>query len=109
MEDRVSRLEGAYEQVDRRLSYLHQSVQSFREETRQSTESLREEIKQNREEARQSAESLRQEMNQNREEAQQSVESLRQEVNTRINLLLLLIGGIWATMLAGVFALMLKL
>ena len=105
MEDRVSRLEGAYEQVDRRLGDLNQSVQSLRqeindhrEETRQSTESIRDEIKSQREETRQIADSLREEMRQNRAEA-----------NRRINLMLLLIGGIWATILGGFIALVLKL
>lgn len=80
MEERVSRLEGAYEQVDRRLSDLHQSVQSLREESRQSTKSLRQEMVQN-----------------------------RAELNTRINLLFPMTGGIWATIVAGLIALFLKL
>lgn len=80
MEEGVSRLEGAYGQVDRRLSDLHQSVQSLREESRQSTESLRQEMVQN-----------------------------RVEINTRINLLFLVAGGIWATIVAGLIALFLKL
>ncbi len=80
MEERVSRLEGAYEQVDRRLSDLHQSVQSLREESRQSTESLRQEMVQN-----------------------------RAEINSRIILLFLMVGGIWATIVGGLIALFLKL
>ena len=80
MEERVSRLEGAYEPVDRRLSDLHQSVQSLREESRQSTESLRQEMVQN-----------------------------RAEINSRINLLFLMVGGIWATIVGGLIALFLKL
>ena len=97
MEDRVSRLEGVYEQVDRRLGDLNQSVQSLRqdindhrEETRRSYESLREDM-------RQSTESLREDMNQN-----------RMETNTRINLLFLMIGGIWVTIVAGLIALLTK-
>ena len=80
MEERASRLEGAYERVARRLSDLHQSVQSLREESRQSTESLRQEMVQN-----------------------------RAELNTRISLLFLMVGGIWATIVAGLIALFLKL
>ncbi len=61
----MSRLEGAYEQVDRRLDDLNQNVASLRDE----------------------------------------VNGLRAEVNGRLNNLYVLIGGLWATMVAGFVAL----
>jgi hypothetical protein len=76
LEERVSRLEGAYEQVGRRLDDLNQNVASLRAE-------MRTEIG-----------GLRADMN-----------GLRAEVNGRLNNLYVLIGGLWATMVAGFVAL----
>jgi hypothetical protein len=69
LEERVSRLEGAYEQVDRRLDDVTQSVQS-----------------------------LRNDMN-----------VARAETNSRFNTVYIMIGGLWATVIAGFIALFLKL
>ena len=44
LEQRVSRLEGAYEQVDRRLEELDRSVSSLRTETSRGLDSLRAEM-----------------------------------------------------------------
>ena len=41
LEERVSRLEGAYEQVDRRLEELNQLMESLRAELRESNSALR--------------------------------------------------------------------
>ncbi len=68
----MSRLEGAYEQVDRRLDDLNQNVTSLREEMRIEISSLRTETS-----------------------------GLRTEVNSRFNNLYVLIGGLWATVVAG--------
>lgn len=68
-EERVSRLEGAYEQVNERLSdlraELHEQIGSVRTE----------------------------------------VGALRSEMNSRFNALLLMIAGLWATMIGGFIAL----
>ena len=60
MEERVSRLEGAYEQVDRRLEELAASMQA-----------------------------------------------LRGEMNSRFNNMYALMGGLWATIVAGIVAIVL--
>ena len=65
LEERVSKLEGAYEQVDRRLDDLNQNVTSLRAE----------------------------------------FSSLRSEMNSRFNNMYVLIGGVWATLVAGFVAL----
>ena len=71
-EQRVGRLEGAYEQVNRRLEDLGRSVEPLRGDMN----------------------GLRNEMN-----------SLRGEMNSRLNTVYVLLGGMWATMVAGFIAL----
>ena len=73
MEERLSRLEGAYEQVNGRLADLTQ-------EMHRGDDALREEMR-----------------------------GLRSEVNSLRNTLLLLIGGVWATMVGGFIALFTRL
>ena len=60
MEERVSRLEGAYEQVDQRLGVLSSEISG-----------------------------------------------LRSEMNARFNNMYMLMGGLWATMVAGIVAMVL--
>lgn len=67
LEQRVSRLEGAYEQGDRRMEDLSRSIESLRADTN----------------------------------------SMRSEMNSRFNNLYVLMGGMWATMVAGFVALVL--
>ena len=69
LEQRVSRLEGAYEQVTERLGDLSQAIAGLRADMH--TE----------------------------------IGSLRTETNTRFNTLLLMIAGLWATMIGGFIAL----
>ena len=69
LEQRVSRLEGAYEQVTERLGDLSQAIAGLRADMH--TE----------------------------------IGSLRAETNTRFNTLLLMIAGLWATMIGGFIAL----
>ena len=79
MEERVSRLEGAYEQVDRRLEELAASMQALRDEVKAEISDLRGEMS-----------------------------ALRGEVNSRLNNLYLLMGGLWATFIvAGIVAIVL--
>ena len=73
MEQRVSRLEGAYEQVNERLGDLAQGLASLRAETNQ------------------------------------GLASLRTETNSRFNILLILIGTLWATTVGGFIALFTRL
>ena len=80
MEQRVSRLEGTYEQVDRRLDDMNRAIQGLREE-----------------------------VNGLRTETRADADSLRAEVNSRFNNLYLLLGGMWATIIAGFVAIFLRL
>ena len=80
MEQRVSRLEGAYEQVDRRLDDMSLALQGLREDM----EGLR-------------------------TDTRADMSSLRAEVNSRFNNLYLRLGGMWATIIAGFVAIFLRL
>lgn len=82
-EERISRLEGAYEQVDQRLGDLTQAVSSLREE-------LRGEIG-----------SLRQDMT-------GQLGDLRSEVNGRFNTLLVIGAGAWVTTVGLIIGLYLQ-
>ena len=79
-EERLSRLEGAYEQVNERLGDLRADVTRLA----QSQDAFREEVR-------------------------EEVRSLRSEMNSRFNILLLLIGGVWATTVGGFIALFTRL
>ena len=68
-EERLSRLEGAYEQVNERLGDLRADVNRLA----------------------------------------QGQEALRSEMNSRFNAMLLLIGGVWATVVGGFIALFTRL
>ncbi len=80
LEQRVSRLEGAYEQVNERLGDLSQAIVGLRAD-------MHTEIG-----------SLRSEMNEGHA-------SLRAEMNSRFNILLVLVGTLWATTVGGFIAL----
>ncbi len=82
-EERISRLEGAYEQVDQRLGDLTQAVSSLREE-------LRGEIG-----------SLRQDMT-------GQLGDLRSEMNGRFNTLLVIGAGAWVTTVGLIIGLYLQ-
>ena len=79
-EERLSRLEGAYDQVNERLGDLARGQTALREEIHQGDATLREEIR-----------------------------GLRSEMNSLRNTMLLLIGGVWATMVGGFIALFTRL
>jgi ABC-type phosphate transport system auxiliary subunit len=88
-EERISRLEGIYEQVDGRLSDLTLSVNSLRIEM----DSLRSQMIQ-------ANEALRAEMI-------QANEALRAEMNKRFNNLYVLLGGAWITVMGALIGLIL--
>lgn len=95
MEQRVSRLEGAYEQVNERLGDLAQGLASLRTETSQGFAAIRTETNQG-------LASLRAETN-------QGFAAIRAEMNSRFNILLILIGTLWATTVGGFIALFTRL
>ncbi len=78
-EERLSRLEGAYEQVNERLEDLRADVRSLREDMHRGQESLRLEM-------------------------QRGQESLRLEIRALRNNMILLTGSVWATLAAGLIA-----
>ena len=86
-EERLSRLEGAYEQVSERLGDLSRGQ-----------DNLRSDINALREEVQRGQESLREEM-------QRGQESLRADIRSFRGNMLLLIGGVWATVVGGLIAL----
>jgi uncharacterized coiled-coil DUF342 family protein len=86
IEQRISRLEGAYEQVDRRLDEMHQSING-----------LRAEMNGLRVEMHESINSLRTEMN-----------SRLEEMNSRFNTLYVLIAASWVTIIGAMIGLYFK-
>ncbi|MDE2837896.1 MAG: hypothetical protein OXL97_10395 [Chloroflexota bacterium] len=84
LEQRVSRLEGAYEQVSERLGDLFQAIAGLRAD-------MHAEIG-----------GLRSEMNEGQA-------ALRGEMNSRFNVLLVLLGTLWATTVGGFIALFTRL
>ena len=75
-EQRISRLEGAYEQVDKRLDDLHQSITG-----------------------------LRGEMAGLRGEMRGEMGGLRSEMNSRLNTLTIVMFGMWVTVIGAVIGL----
>ena len=111
-EERLSRLEGAYEQVSERLGDLRSDVNALREEMRLGQEALRADMNALREEMQRGQESLRADINAIREEMQRGQDALREEMrlgqeSLRADIrsfrgnMLLLMGGAWATMIGG--------
>ena len=126
-EERLSKLEGAYGQVNERFNDLAQAVREGDANLRQVEANLREEI-------RAGDAALRADMNERfnelargqdalREEIRQGDAALREEtnarfsemnarfseMNTRFNIMLVLIGGVWATTVGGFIALFTRL
>ena len=95
LEQRVSRLEGAYEQVSERLGDLSQAIAGLRADVHAEIGNLRTEMNQGlgslRADVHAEVGSLRTEM--------------RTEMNSRFNVLLVLLGTSWATMVGGFIAL----
>ena len=85
-QQRISRLEGAYEQVGRRLEDMHQSINGLRTEM----DGLRAEM-------HQSINGLRTEMN-----------SRFEEVNSRFNTLIVLLAASWVTLIGVMIGLYFK-
>ena len=139
-EERLSKLEGVYEQVNERLRDLTQGQDSLRAETnerfndlaqavRDVDANLRAEIRQTalraetdarfneltqgqealREEIRQGDAALREEIRQGDAAIREEMNSRFSEMNARFNILLVLIGGVWATMIGGFIALFTRL
>ena len=119
-EERLSKLEGVYEQVNERLRDLTQAVgqvdANLREEIRQVDANLRQVEANLREEIRAGDAALRTDMNERFNELARGQDALREEtnarfseMNARFNIMLVLIGGVWATMVGGFIAIFTRL
>ena len=97
-EERLSKLEGAYEQVNERLGDLTQGQTALREEIRQVDSNLRQVETNLREEIRQGDAALR-------AEVKDEIRGVRTEIRT----VLLLLGALWASMVGGFIALFLSM
>ena len=119
-EERLSKLEGVYEQVNERLRDLTQGQDALGEQMRQGDAAIREEMNSRfndlaqavregdanlREEIRQGDAAIRAETNERFNEMNVRFS----EMNARFNILLVLIGGVWATMIGGFIALFTRL
>lgn len=82
-EERISRLEGAYEQVDKRLGNLALAVNSLREEMADGQAALRQDVT-------------------------GQLGDLRSEVNSRFNTLLVIGAGAWVTTVGLIIGLYLQ-
>lgn len=91
LEQRVSRLEGAYEQVNERLGDLSRGQDTLRTEMNERVNELA-----------QGQVALRAEMN-------EGFTALRAEMNSRFNIFLVLLGTLWATTVGGFIALFTRL
>ena len=91
LEQRVSRLEGAYEQVNERLGDLSRGQDTLRTEMNDRVNELA-----------QGQVALRAEMS-------EGFAALRAEMNSRFNIFLVLLGTLWATTVGGFIALFTRL
>ena len=101
LEDRVSRLEGALEQIDHRLGDLHQSIIGVREEIHVLRSDTNTEIKGLRDELTTEIKGLR-------DEVKTEISELRAESNSRFNTLTIMVAGSWVTSFTGIIALFFK-
>ena len=97
IEERVSNLEGAYYQVDQRLTDLNGNMQSLRQEMAGLRREMRQDMTDLRQEVRQDMAEFKQEMRQDMAEIRQDNNALRQEIR---QLRTHLYGGIIAIVVA---------
>ena len=105
--DRISRLEGAYEQVDKRLDDLQQSMTSLRGDVNTRLASTEAQVIALRNEVDSRLASTEAQVIALWNEVSSRFESLEGQVNGRFNQLLILVGGSWITIMAGMLAIFL--
>ena len=123
-EERLSKLEGAYGQVNERFNDLAQAVREGDANLRQVEANLREEIRAGdaalradmnerfndlAQAVREGDAALREEIRQGDAAIREEMNSRFSEMNARFNIMLVLIGGVWATMIGGFIALFTRL
>ena len=122
-EERISRLEGAYEQVDRRLGDLMQAVAGLRAEIAALRQAMSEQGNALRTEMSEQNSALRTEMSEQnsalrtemsehngalRTEMTGEQRNFRSEINNRLNTLLVVGGGAWVTTVGLIIGLYLQ-
>ena len=111
-EERISRLEGAYEQVDRRLGDLTQAVAGLRAEIAALRQAMSEQGNALRAEMTEQNNALRTEMSEQnsalRTEMTGEQRNFRSEMNNRLNTLLVVGGGAWVTTVGLIIGLYLQ-
>ena len=100
-EERISRLEGAYEQVDKRLGDLLQAVAGLRAEIDALRQAMSEQGNALRTEISEQNSALRTEMTGEQR-------NFRSEINNRLNTLLVVGGGAWVTTVGLIIGLYLQ-
>ncbi len=100
-EERISRLEGAYEQVDRRLGDLTQAVAGLQAEIAALRQAMSEQGNALRTEMSEQNSALRTEMTGEQR-------NFRSEMNSRLNTLLVVGGGAWVTTVGLIIGLYLQ-
>ena len=102
MVERVSRIEGVVEQVNLRLAENHDDIQALTAKIDAQGETLSAKIDAQGREFRAETQTLTEKIDaQGRE--------FRSEMNARFNTVYVLIGGVWATMIGGFVAILLRL
>ncbi len=104
-EERLSRLEGAYEQVDQRLGDLTRAVESGRSEMHEQNAALRQEMHEQNAALLQEMSGMRSdlllEMGRQNQALREAIDrqgaDLRDYINSRVNNVYLFAGGAWIT------------
>ena len=112
-EERLSKLEGAYEQVNERLRDLTQGQDALREEIRQGDAALRSEMNERLRDLTQGQDALREEMRQGDAALRASQDAFRSEMHAAFQrqtyLIIASLGAMWASMVGGFIALFLSM
>ena len=118
-EERLSKLEGAYEQANERFNDLAQAIRegdaALREEIRQGDAALREadaalraNMNERFNELARGQEALAEQIRQGDANLRQVETNLRAEMSKQFHTLLVLLGTFWATMLGGIIAILVR-
>ena len=107
-EERLSRLEGAYEQLSERLNEPVRGLADLRTDMNARLSAMNERIDdlaRGQAALRADVNALRSNMDQRLDSFRSEMNSRLSEMNSRLNVMIVLVGGIWATTIAGVIAL----
>ena len=100
-EERLSRLEGAYEQLGERMAELRSDTNERLNDLARGQAALRSDMNARIDDLARGQAALRSDVNARLSDMNQRLS----DMNSRINVMLVLVGGIWATTIAGIIAL----